>query len=372
MWVVRPAQPDDLGSILHIVQTRSRGLSSTLPRESHALAERIALSERSLADTLATNTDELSTCEAGRYLFVLEDSESGKIRGVSAIDARAGNGEPFYNYRRDCLIHASRELGISRRVEVLFPSHAITNRALLCGFGIDAELVGSPAFQLLSRSRLLFIAEHRQHFSDRIAVEIQGLQDQEGRVPFWDSLGRHFFNMDFRTADQYSSKLTKTFIAELMPPNPIYVTLLSEQAQSAIGESHDAAKPACQLLESEGFEAGAYVDIFDAGPVLEAETDKLKTLRSCRTRILHSEAEADAQPQPETGREKGTGSAATPHLVAAGKGSHFRATLTPLADTTGDRVTASGSTCAALNRRAGDPVLIATLSDENHLHERVR
>jgi arginine N-succinyltransferase len=346
MWVVRPAQPDDLESILHIVRTRGRGLSSTLPRDRHALEERIALSKRSFAGQLST--EQFATYGHGRFMFVLEDTESRKIRGVSAIDSRAGNGEPFYNYRRDCLIHASRELGISRRVEVLFPSHAITNRSLLCGFAIEADLVGTPAFQLLSRSRMLFIATHRQWFADEIAVEIQGLQRPDGQVPFWDSLGRHFFNMDFKTADEYSAKLSKTFIAELMPPSPIYLSLLTEEAQEAVGQAHRAARPACKMLEAEGFAPGCYVDIFDEGPVLEARTDQLHSLRSSRTAVLDSE---DHTGSPD-------------YLLAAGQGIRFRATLGP-ATKQADRAAISGDARDRLHCRAGDALCLVNLIDES-------
>ncbi|MCW8194816.1 arginine N-succinyltransferase [Proteobacteria bacterium 005FR1] len=346
MWVVRPAQPDDLGSILQIVRTRGRGLSSTLPRDRHALDERIALSRRSFAGQLSS--EQFSTYGNGRFMFVLENTEHRKICGVSAIDSRAGNGEPFYSYRRDCLIHASRELGISRRVEVLFPSHAITNRSLLCGFAIEAELVGTPAFQLLSRARMLFIASHRHLFADEIAVEIQGLQQPDGQVPFWDSLGRHFFNMDFKTADEYSAKLSKTFIAELMPPSPIYLSLLSEEAQRAVGQAHRAAEPACKLLESEGFAPGCYVDIFDAGPVLEARTDQLNSLRSSRTKVLDSN---DHTGGPD-------------YLLAAGDGIRFRATLGPAKEETG-RAATSGDARERLNCRAGDALCLANLIDES-------
>lgn len=339
MWLVRPAQPADLGDILRMVRTRGRGLSSTLPRESHTLESRIVLSGRSFADRLEPH-------ERGRFLFVLEDSDTGRVRGVSAIDARAGNGEPFYNYRRDYLIHASHELGISTRVEMLFPAHAMTDSTLLCGFAIEAELVESPAFQLLSRARLLFLAEHRHFFADRIAVEIQGVQDENGQVPFWNAIGGHFFDMDFKTADQYSSKLSKTFIAELMPPNPIYVTLLSEAAQAALGQANHAAKPACRLLENEGFEQGCYVDIFDAGPVLEADTDQLRTVRNSRVQMLASDYDERGSTQ----------------LLAAGQGSGFRAVLGPAAMAE-DRVKTALQIAQLLNCRPGDKVRLTELSE---------
>ncbi|MGQ9426570.1 arginine N-succinyltransferase [Gilvimarinus sp. F26214L] len=307
MWLVRPALPDDLDQILHIVRARGRGLSSTLPRDADALARRIELSGRSFSDTVPQG-------QAGRFLFVLDDTDLGKVRGVSAIDARAGNGQPFYNYRRDSLIHASHELHISRRVEMLYPAHAITDRTLLCGFAIEKELAGSAAFELLSRARILFMAGHRSRFAENSVVEIQGLQNEDGSVPFWDSLGRHFFNMDFETADHYSTVLSKTFIAELMPPNPIYVTLLTEAAQAAVGQAHSAARAACDVLRREGFETGCYVDIFDAGPVLEAQTDALFSVQNSHPLAAHEASSVDGPVR----------------LLACGEGPDFRCTLGPI------------------------------------------
>jgi arginine N-succinyltransferase len=339
MWLVRPAQPDDLDQILAIAGIQGARLSSTLPKQGDALAYKIEHSLASFAGKIGPDDD------PPRFLFVLENSETGEIAGTAGIDARAGNGQPFYNYRRDALIHASHELGVSRRVEVLYPSHALTDNTLLCSFSIRPELRGSDAFELLSRARILFIAEHREWFTQWLAVEIQGVQLEDGSVPFWDSLGRHFFDMDFETADQYSGQLSKTFIAELMPPNPIYVTLLSEAAQQALGQPHPVTLANYGLLQREGFQSGSYLDIFDGGPVLEARTDSLRTLVTSHPKPLHA-ANHDVG---ET------------CLIAAGEGDQFRCTLAPVAETLEDTLKVPVSTWKILNRTAGDRVRIAPL-----------
>ncbi|MEP5982725.1 MAG: arginine N-succinyltransferase, partial [Marinobacter alexandrii] len=250
-----------------------------------------------------------------------------------------------YNYRRDALVHASHELGVSRRVEVLYPSHSLTDQTLLCSFSIRPELRETEAFELLSRARMLFIAEHREWFSSRLVVEIQGVQDEDGSVPFWDSLARHFFNMDFETADQYSSMLSKTFIAELMPPNPVYVTLLTERAQAALGQCHPLTKPNLELLLREGFHAGCYLDIFDAGPVLEARTDTVHTLVTSHRKSLH-------------GRQDEAGDLC---LISAGEGQAFRCTLARAEETLDDELKLSVSAWKVLGKSAGDAVRMAPL-----------
>lgn len=338
MWQVRPANPDDLQLILDIAGSQSARLSSTLPNTEHALTRKIAQSQ---ADLASQNKDN----RPRRLLFVLENTDTGQIAGTAGIDARAGNGQPFYNYRRDNLIHASHELNVSRRVEVLYPSHALTDLTLLCAFTLRPELRETSAFELLSRARILFIASHRDWFSNRTVVEIQGVQHDDGNVPFWDSLGRHFFNMDFETADQHSGEFSKTFIAELMPPNPVYVTLLSEDAQGALGKPHPLTRPNYDLLQREGFQPGCYVDIFDGGPVMEARTDSLKTLVASQQKSLHGSETPDGEIC----------------LISAGQGAEFRCLLTPVAETLTDEVKVPVSTWHALNCSAGDRVRISPL-----------
>ncbi|WP_336365880.1 arginine N-succinyltransferase [Marinobacter sp. C2H3] len=341
MWVVRPARPEDQKAILGIVGARSARLSSTLPGEPGPLARRI---DHSLASFAGKSTGDVPP----RFLFVLEDVRTGEVLGTAGIDAQAGNGEPFYNYRRDALIHASHELGVSSRVDVLYPSHGLTDHTLLCGFALVPELVDTDAFELLSRARLLFIASHRQRFDDHLIVEIQGVQTGEGdaaTVPFWDSLGRHFFNMDFREADQHSGALSKTFIAELMPPNPIYVTLLSEDAQAALGEAHALSLPNRDLLHREGFRAGSYVDIFDGGPVLEARTDSVHSIVTSRVAGLHGSPD-----------ERGDTC-----LVAAGEGGEFRCTLGPVSDSVDNQARVSVDLWHRLGCGPGDTVRLVVL-----------
>ncbi|MBN7770698.1 arginine N-succinyltransferase [Marinobacter daepoensis] len=335
MWRVRPAKLDDLQPILNIGENR---LSSTLPKTRDALARKIEQAWASLNPVQTSQSPR-------RFLFVLENTDTGEIAGTAGIDSRAGNGQPFYNYRRDHLVHASHELNISRRVEMLFPSHALTDLTLLCSFTLKQELRNTEVFELLSRARMMFIAGHREWFTSRTVVEIQGVQQEHGGVPFWDSLGRHFFNMDFETADQYSGQLSKTFIAELMPPNPVYVTLLSDAAQAALGQPHPLTAPNYDLLQREGFLPGCYVDIFDGGPVMEARTDTLKTLVTSQTKALHGSHQEEGDTC----------------LISAGEGVEFRCLLTPVAETLADDVKVPVGTWRGLEKTAGDRVRISPL-----------
>ena len=62
-----------------------------------------------------------------------------------------------------------------------------------------------------------------------------------------------------------------------MPEYPIYVTLLPESARETIGKVHLHTEPAQAILVKEGFTITNEVDIFDAGPILSAERQKLRS-----------------------------------------------------------------------------------------------
>lgn len=281
MLVVRPADHSDLAGIEKLVTTSEARLT-TLSNQRDLLSQRIELSRQSFSG-------EKSVAGKERFLFVMEDLSQqsdakpcdSDIVGVAGVDACAGNGAPFYNYRKDELIHSSHQLDIHNRVPVLYMTHELTGKTQLCSLSIRREYKQGNALELLSRSRLLFIGLFREFFSREVIVEIQGKHTEDDGSSFWDSLGRHFFDMDFKSADYFSAIKTKTFIAELMPSHPIYVPLLSAQAQAVMGKPNDAASVGYQLLLREGFRTSKHLDIFDGGPTLIARLDDIHTLKNC-------------------------------------------------------------------------------------------
>src|SRR5690554_399564 len=155
MWLVRPALPGVVNQVLEIagtVDSETARLSSTLPRQREALAEKIQHSQVSLAGTASGDS------QPPRMLFVLADTATERIQGTAGIDARVRKGQPCYYYRRHASINASHELGISSRVDVPYPSHALTDPTLLSSFSITPMLRNTTAFELLTRARILFMA----------------------------------------------------------------------------------------------------------------------------------------------------------------------------------------------------------------------
>ncbi len=276
MIIVRPSRFSDLPGIEKLVNESAARLS-TLPADRERLGERLDLSSRSFAGDPEIAGKEL-------FLFVLADTENKEILGTSGIECSAGNGAPFYNYRLDELIHSSQALNVYNKVDILYMTHELTGTTRLCSLSIANRYRNTEYFDLLSRSRILFMNLFSERFNTHVIVEIQGVQNSSGASPFWESLGRHFFQMDFATADYYSNVKSKTMIAELMPPQPIYVPLLSSEAQAVISQPHAEAENNCRFLYKEGFKLSRYVDIFDGGPTLEAQRADLLTSTAMHTK----------------------------------------------------------------------------------------
>jgi len=285
MFVLRPAQLTDLVQIEAIAQRSAIGITS-LPPNRERLLEKINRSRNAFSSEVDVLGEEA-------YFFVLENCETGEIIGTSGIAASAGFHDRFYSYRNEIIVHASQELKVSNKIHALHLCHDLTGYSLLTSFYIDPQFAAGDLPDLLSRARLLFIAEHRQRFADKLAAENPGVCDADGRSPFWDAVGKRFFNMAYPQAEQLSGGRSKTFIAELMPQYPIYVPLLPDDAKLAIGQLHPDGELPFSILLDEGFEADTYVDIFDGGPTVEARVDTLRSIRSQQRLPAHIAKDAN-------------------------------------------------------------------------------
>ena len=93
------------------------------------------------------------------------------------------------------------------------------------------------------------MSDFPERFSSIVFAEIRGWLDESEKSPFWEHLGRKFFNLPFARADFISAVNGSQFISDLMPRFPVYLELLPEQAVSVLGKPHDEAAPAKRLLK---------------------------------------------------------------------------------------------------------------------------
>jgi len=273
-YVIRAAKPGDLQSIYEMAKLTGGGFTN-LPPDKKALRSKLDRTEASFASDKEYPSDEL-------YLLVLEDLDSGEVRGTCQIFGQVGQRWPFYSYRIGTDSKHSEQLDRTFHAQVLMLSNDLNGASEVGGLFLHPAARAGGLGLLLARSRYLFIARHRARFGDRILAELRGVIDEAGGSPFWDGVAGKFFGMSFQEADQFNAVHGNQFIADLMPKHPVYIAMLNDHARSVIGVPHPSGRAAMRMLENEGFAYENYVDIFDGGPTMTARTDQVASIRDAR------------------------------------------------------------------------------------------
>ncbi|MFC4700960.1 arginine N-succinyltransferase [Glaciecola siphonariae] len=327
MLIIRPIEERDYPALYEIAQESGIGFTS-LPVNEALLRKKISAAQLAFATT-PTQPGPQS------YLFVMEDTSTGEVVGTSGIEATVGLNDAFYHYHVSKVVHASRELGVHNTVDILTFCNDYTGVSEICTLFLREKARKGLAGRLLSKFRFLFMAQHPHRFSETVFAEMRGISDENGKSPFWEWLEKHFFSVDFPTADYLTGIGNKVFIAELMPKYPIYVNLLSKEAQACIGKVHEKTKPALRLLQQEGFKNRGYVDIFDAGPTIEADVRNITTVR--RSKAVKVSVSQDFSEQD-----------CEMHFIINDKISDFRACIAPVKILEGGEALISQDTADAL------------------------
>ncbi|HBE69119.1 MAG TPA: arginine N-succinyltransferase [Planctomycetaceae bacterium] len=270
--LVRSVTLEDFDQLWGLVEKATYGMT-TLQISREQLRERIEQS-----DFAFRRSTEKATGDP--YVFVMVDSESGKLVGLSCIFSKTGGYEPFYSYRRITQTHYSGLLEKSVEVETLHLAKIHDGPTEIGSLFLLPDFRGNGRGRLLSLARFAFIAAHPLRFDSEVIAEMRGVMDDDGRCPFWEAIGRHFFGIDFPQADSLST-MNKCFIEQLMPHYPIYSCLLSPETRDIMGKVHPATEPALKMLKAEGFEVIDLIDIFDGGPVVQCARDSIHAVRRC-------------------------------------------------------------------------------------------
>ena len=268
---LRPATLDDLDALYELAKLTGGGFTN-LPPERPSLAKKLERSAAALAREEGAHVDDL-------FVFVLENVETGQVRGTCQVFTKVGQHWPFYSYRIGTLTQVSQELSRTFRADMLTLSTDLEGASEVGGLFLHPRERASGLGMLLARSRYLFIKAHRPRFSDITIAELRGVIDEAGGSHFWDGLAGRFFGMSFQEADEFNAVNGNQFIADLMPKHPIYTAMLPESARSVIGVPHPSGRAAMRMLEHEGFTHDKYIDIFDGGPTMVAHTDRILSIR---------------------------------------------------------------------------------------------
>ncbi|MFP4144919.1 MAG: arginine N-succinyltransferase [Phycisphaeraceae bacterium] len=337
MFVIRPVSQQDVPDLLELAHLTGFGLT-TLPRDQALLERRVRDSQRGFEKL------EGERPAGERYLFVLENRQTRRIVGTSGLLSKVGGFEPFYAYRIETEIHHSRQLRVRKEIRTLHLVREHSGPSEVGSLFLHPDARQGGLGRLLSLSRFLFVADHRDFFDAEIITELRGVVDENGHSPFWEAVGRHFFDLEYVTAD-YLSATDKQFIADLMPVHPIYIPLLPPEAQTVIARPHDETVPAQRILEAEGFRLADMVDIFEAGPVLRCPRDQVRSVKESRTAELAELANGDLE---------------SPPCIVSNTRRDFRACLTRL-EPVGGRVRLPREAAGTLELGPGDPVRWVTL-----------
>ena len=333
---IRPARNDDFKALYEMAKLTGGGFTN-LPADKGALVAKLIRSEDAFARESDGQGDDL-------FVFMLEEAETGRIRGTCQVFSKVGSECPFYSYRITTLSQTSRELGRTFRADMLNLVTDFDGCSEVGGLFLHPQARAGGLGMLLARSRYLFIKLNRERFAGKVLAELRGVIDEGGNSPFWDAIAGRFFGMGFREADEFNAMHGTQFIADLMPKTPIYTAMLPDNARAVMGVPHPSGRAAMKMLEAEGFSFDGYIDIFDGGPTMAAPTDRIRTIAGAREEVL-----------AETSDEEGGQSM----LVATGRLADFAACWGRVRTEADGRVMLDSKSAALLDLQPGDRFVAA-------------
>ncbi|MFY0637821.1 arginine N-succinyltransferase [Maricaulis maris] len=274
MLIVRAAKRSDLDALVRLAEEAGTGFTSlAVPPE--VLEERLVKSERAFSGPGDRQTEDT-------YQLMLEDTETGRIVGCSAVKAMVGVSKPYWDFKIMTLAQHSTEADRRFDMDAMLLVNDFAGASEVGTLFVSEAGRGTGAGRLVAQSRYLLIAAGQQRFGEKVLAELRGVVHEDGSSPFFDHVSRPFFRMDFDDADRLSAATDNQFILDLGPQHLIYVDLLPEAARAVIGKPHKDGQGAYNLLKWEGFHYDRYVDIFDGGPLVSNWTENIRTLRESR------------------------------------------------------------------------------------------
>jgi len=278
-YVIRPVKESDLPRVLEIARQTGPGFNS-LPNNAGVIEKKIHLSIDSFTEKVEI--------KKRFYLFVMENLKSREVVGTAGIKACVGMPCPFYKFKLINLVLFSPSLNQSNKYRFLHLANDHENATELDALYLKSTYRGEGRGVFMSRSRLLFIAEFTDFFSDRIVADMRGVSNEKGVSPFWEVVGKNFFGMSYEKASYLKATEGSQFVIDLIPHYPIYVDLLPEEAQKSIGVTHQNTVPAYSTLIKERLQFKEYVDIFDGGPLIEGLKSEIWSVKESQKLLLVS------------------------------------------------------------------------------------
>lgn len=272
MIIIRPININDKEAFITFAFTAGLGMTS-MPKNQTLLEKKVADAEQAFSKKVLQAGNE-------EYLFVMQDLTTGEIGGTCGINAKTGTTQPKYFYRIQTEVKESSMHPARQQIPTMSAVCYRDAPSEICSLYLLPEFRREGLGRLLSLSRFLFAAAHPQRFDEIIYAEMRGFVDKNQNCPFWEGIGRHFLDIDFDELMRLRD-LGSFDVSQVLPKHPIYISLLPTEVQEVIGKIHSNTWPAFNILTQEGFYLTDEIDVFDAGPRIEAETKEIRTIKTC-------------------------------------------------------------------------------------------
>lgn len=288
MIIIRPITKQDEAGFTEFAFNSTVGIRN-LPKDKDRLHQKILHSEEAFArDVLKPGHED--------YIFVLEDTETGKIGGTCGIYATM-DPQNSCAYRIEIIRSKSNHPALVKEIKLLKLAPLAKPASEICSLYLDPSFRQSGQGRLLSLSRFMFIASHRQRFRSTLIAEIRGYIDDHQNSPFWDAVGKHFCHLSF-TELMAQIDHGAISVREVMPHSPIYLDLLPKEVQEIIGKPHPRSQPAVDMLSHEGFTFNGEIDAFESGPSFQSKTSNVRSIRDSRVIKIETSRDVIASETP--------------------------------------------------------------------------
>ncbi len=278
MFLIRSVHSKDLEYLYELSKLEN---FINLPQNKEILKKNIANSEKAF---LHPDQDK----SKNYFVFVLENTETKEIIGVSLIHGQHGTDEePHFYFRVTQEERFSKTINtgfIHGILELDFEPNGYTE---VGGLVLHPDYRGNKAKlgKQISFSRFLFMGLRPELFTKVVHAELLPPLDKDGNPPLWEAIGRKFTNMDYHEADKLS-RVNKEFILSLFPQQKIYKALLPIVARNNIGKVGTSTEPVKKMMENIGFKYMNEVDPFDGGPHYRCLLSDIKPIKNLKNLVV--------------------------------------------------------------------------------------
>jgi len=288
---LEPTKPSDVDMLLDMVTRSSGGISSLQPRREFLL-DYIQTSVDSFAGTKPIE-------KPHKYLLGMYQGEL--LIGCAAVKTQIGVESPFINFD---IIGEGLD-------QYLVASSRFTGATEVGSLFLHPDFRAYGLGKYLSKARYLLMATEPWRFGDTVIAELRGICGRKGS-PLYDYLYKDKLEKSFLEADTEYFDRNPEALGDIVPIGKIDLSGFPMNVRATIAQPHPSGNAAMRMLQTEGFIFSGTIDLFDAGPIVYAYRDTIRTImnRSVGTAVSVSSISGDQ-----------------PHLVSAGEVSDFRAVL---------------------------------------------